>query len=147
MTSPMEGVDSQTGPAEQRAPRGTETREVFPLPYLQELSAWSSGGLTCGQRRRLLRDVNEACRAVNWMHGEDSRPTALPPSLVASEDKNLCLRADVQQRVVSSKQFCVGLMLTAPPAFMGTRGSATDFLRRQTFFSRSFSHGCCDHRR
>ena len=34
------------------------------------------------------------------MHGEDSPPAARPPSLVASEDKNQCLRADVQQRVI-----------------------------------------------
>ena len=49
-----------------------------------------------GQRRRLLRDVNEACRALNWMHDEETRPPALPPSLVASENKNQCYRADVQ---------------------------------------------------
>ena len=34
------------------------------------------------------------------MHGEDCRPAAGPPSLVASEDKNQSLRADVQQRVI-----------------------------------------------
>ena len=34
------------------------------------------------------------------MHGEDSRPAARLPSLEASEDKNRCLRADVQQRVI-----------------------------------------------
>ena len=34
------------------------------------------------------------------MDGEETRPTALPPSLVASEGKNQCLRADVQQRVI-----------------------------------------------
>ena len=34
------------------------------------------------------------------MHGEDSRPAARPPSLVATEDQNQCLRADVQQRVI-----------------------------------------------
>ena len=61
---------------------------------------WSSSGLTGGQRRRLLRDVHGACNALNWMHGEVTRPPALPPSLVASEDKNQCLRADVQQRVI-----------------------------------------------
>ena len=70
------------------------------MPYLQEFPASCSGGLTGGQRRRLLRDVIEACRAVNWMHGEETRPQALPPSLVASEDKNQCLRADLQQRVI-----------------------------------------------
>ena len=34
------------------------------------------------------------------MHGEDGRPAARPPSLVAIEEKNQCLRADVQQRVI-----------------------------------------------
>ena len=37
---------------------------------------------------------------LNWIHGEDSRPAACPASLVASEDKNQCLRADVQHRVI-----------------------------------------------
>ena len=31
-----------------------------------------------GQRRRLLRDVNGASRALNLMHGEESRPEARP---------------------------------------------------------------------
>ena len=61
---------------------------------------WSSGGLTSGQRRRLLRDVNRSRNALNWMHGEDSRPAARLPSLVACEDKNQCLLADVQQSVI-----------------------------------------------
>ena len=34
------------------------------------------------------------------MHGEETRPPPLPPSLEASEVKNQCLRADVQQRVI-----------------------------------------------
>ena len=63
-------------------------RGFFPLPPLRDLPVWSSGGLSGGQRRRLLRDVNGAFGALNWMHGEDSRPTTRPPSLVASEDKN-----------------------------------------------------------
>ena len=61
---------------------------------------WSFGGLTSGQRRRLSRDVNGVCDSLNWMHGEDSRPAARPPPLVASEDKNQYLRADVQQRAI-----------------------------------------------
>ena len=75
-------------------------RGNFPLPYLQELPESCSGGLTGGQRRRLLRVFNEACRALNWMHGEDTRPPVLSPSLLPSENKNRCLRADVQQRVI-----------------------------------------------
>ena len=90
MTSPVEEVDR---------PRHRSEGIVL-LPYLQELPASVSGGLIGGQRRRFLRDVNEACRALNWMHGEETRPPALPPSLVASEDKNQCLRVDVQQRVI-----------------------------------------------
>ena len=85
----------------QNQPRLAAPNEgIFRLPHLQELPASCSGGLTGGQRRRLSRDVNEACRALSWMHGEEIRPPALPPSLVASEDKNQCLRADVQQRVM-----------------------------------------------
>ena len=34
------------------------------------------------------------------MHGEDGRPAARPPCLVVIEEKNQCLRADVQQRVI-----------------------------------------------
>ena len=34
------------------------------------------------------------------MHGEENRPPARPPSLVAREDRNQCLRGDVQQRVI-----------------------------------------------
>ena len=70
-------------PAEQRPLRGLEARR---------------GGLTSGQRRRFLRGVNEACRALNSMHGEETRPPAT--SLMESEDKNQRLRADVQQRVI-----------------------------------------------
>ena len=72
---------------------------MCPLP-LRGRPVRSSRGLTGGQRRRLLRDVNGACNALNWMHGEDSRSAARLPSLVATEDKNQCLRADVQQRVI-----------------------------------------------
>ena len=92
MTSPMKGVDRPTGP---RRKKGA-SRNL----YLQELPASCSGGLIGGHRRRLLRDVNEACRALNWMDGEETRPLALPPSLVAGEDKKQCLRAGVQQRVI-----------------------------------------------
>ena len=54
-----------------------------------------------GQRRRLLRDVNGASRALNLMHGEESRPEARPPFLVASEDENrYLLHEDVQQRII-----------------------------------------------
>ena len=66
----------------------------------RDLPAWSSGSLTGGQRRRLPRDVSGARRALNWTHGEEDRPAARPPSLLASEDKNQCLRVDVQQRVI-----------------------------------------------
>ena len=44
----------------------------------------------------------KSCRALNWMHGEETRPPALPSSVVASEDKNQRLRADVQQRVITA---------------------------------------------
>ena len=61
---------------------------------------WSFGGLDGGRRRRLLRDVNGACNALTCMDRENSRRAARPPTLVATEDKNQCLRADVQQRVI-----------------------------------------------
>ena len=38
--------------------------------------------MTGGQRRRLLRGVNGACDALNWMQGEGSRSVAHPHSLV-----------------------------------------------------------------
>ena len=88
MTSPMEGVDPPDRPRRTEGATRHRSEDFLPLPYLQKLPAWSSGGFTGGQRRRLLRDVNGACRALNWMHGEENRPTALHPSLVASEDKN-----------------------------------------------------------
>ena len=100
MTSPVEVVDRPTCPCRTKGAWRHRSEGIFPLPYLQELPASCSGGLTRGQRRRLLRDVNQACRALNWMHDEEIRPPALPPSLVASEDKNQCLRADVQQRII-----------------------------------------------
>ena len=56
----------------------------------------------------MLGDVNGACNARNWMHGEDSRPAARPPSLLAIEDKNQRLRADVQQRVIQAALRWVG---------------------------------------
>ena len=62
-------------------------RGNFPLPQLRDLPVWSSGGLTGGQRRGLLRDVNGACNALKWMHGEDSRSAARPPPLVATETR------------------------------------------------------------
>ena len=40
----------------------------------------------------MLRDVDGA--------GEDGRPAARPPSLVARDYKNQCFRADAQQRVI-----------------------------------------------
>ena len=100
MTSPMEGVDRPTGPRRKKGASRHRSEGIFLRPKLRDLQVWSSVGLTGGQRRRLLRDVNEACRALNWMHGEESRPTALPPSLVASEDRNNVFVPDVQQRVI-----------------------------------------------
>ena len=45
-------------------------------------------------------DVNGVYRALNGMHGEEYRSAARPPSLVASEDKNQCLRVHVQQQAI-----------------------------------------------
>ena len=96
MTSIVDGVD----PVEKKSISRHRSEGIIPLPQLRDLPVWSSGGLTGGQRRRMLRDVNGVCNTLNWMHGEGSRPTARPPSLVATEDKNQRLHADVQQRVV-----------------------------------------------
>ena len=85
---PARRNDATSGEGSRRQHR---SEGIFPLSNLQELPAWSSGGLTLGQRRRLLR-------ALNWMHGEENRPTALPPSLVASEGQesmSSCRRAAV----------------------------------------------------
>ena len=46
-------------------------RGNFSPPPLRDLAVWSSVGMTGGQRRRLFRDVNGACDALNWTHGED----------------------------------------------------------------------------
>ena len=73
---------------------------MFPPPQVRDSLVWFSGGLTGGQRRRLLRDVNGACDTLNWMHGKDGRPRGSSSTLVATEDKNQCLCADVQQRVL-----------------------------------------------
>ena len=100
VTSPVEGVDRPSGPRRRKGTPRHRSEGIFPVPQLRDLPAWSSGGLTGVQRRRLLRDVNGACNACNWMRGEGSRPAARPPFLVASEEKNQCLRADVQQRVI-----------------------------------------------
>ena len=86
--------------AEQKALQRQRSEGIFPLPQLRDLPAWSSGGLTGGQRRRLLREVNGACCASNWMHGEENGPATRPPSVVVREDKNQCLRGDVRQRVI-----------------------------------------------
>ena len=95
--SKWRGQPPDQSPAETGA-SGHRCEGTFPL----DLPAWSSGDLTGGRRRRLSRDVNEACRALDGMHGEENRPTALPPSLVASEDKNQCLRADVQRVILAA---------------------------------------------
>ena len=91
-----EGVDLPFDPPQNEGRLVASERGNFSLPCLQELPASCSAGLTGGQRRRFFRDVNEACRALYWMHGEETRPRDLPPSL----DKNQCLRADLQQRVI-----------------------------------------------
>ena len=69
------------------------------VPQLRHLPAWSSGGLTGGQRRRLLRDVNGACRALSWMHGEENLPAA--PSFSCGqrgqEPMSSCGRAAARQ--------------------------------------------------
>ena len=101
------GVDCPAGLRRtEGAPR--HRSEIFPLPYLQKRPAWSSGGLTDAQGRRRLRDVNGACGALNCMRGAENRPTALPLSLVANEDKNQYLRVDVQQRVILAALRWVG---------------------------------------
>ena len=90
--------NGEGAPHRTRGASGHRCEETFPL----DLPAWSSGDLTGGRRRRLSRDVNEVCRALNWMHGEEKRPTAFPPSLVASKHKNQCLRVDVQCLILAA---------------------------------------------
>ncbi|CAK0910262.1 unnamed protein product, partial [Prorocentrum cordatum] len=57
--------------------------------------------VTGGRRRRLLRDIEAAIDALNWMHGSAYRP--IPHRISsATERKILGLQADVRQRVVEA---------------------------------------------
>ena len=58
-------------------PRGKRSDGIFLLPSF-EIFPRAFGG----QRRRLLRDVNCACRGLSWMHGDENLPAARPLSLV-----------------------------------------------------------------
>ena len=126
--------------------------------------------------RGLLRDVNGACNASNWMHGEDSRPAARPPG----QDKYQCLRADVQQRVflaavrwvdadnavdehealakllkertgyvpgVSNAGSCEYSRVSLPDSVVDAPPLIEILPAEARFFLRSFSHGCCCRRR
>ena len=94
------GFDRPSGSRRTKGASRQSSEGICPLPLLRGLPAWSSGGSTGGQRRRLLRDVNGTCRACNWMHCEENRPAARPRSLVASEDNNPFIRVDVQRRAI-----------------------------------------------
>ena len=90
-----------TGPARRHDVSGGGGRPSTQPPQVRWRPAASErGNYSCGQRRRMSRDVNGACCVLNWMHGEENRPAARPPSHVVSEDKSQYLRAVVQERVI-----------------------------------------------
>ena len=84
---PSQGRRQWRGSTARPTPRGKEgtsrhrSEGIIPLTPPRDPLVWSSGGWTGGQRRR----------------GQSPRGSS---SLAATEDKNQCLRADVQQRVI-----------------------------------------------
>ncbi|CAK0841912.1 unnamed protein product, partial [Prorocentrum cordatum] len=71
----------------------------LPLPPLR--AAGLPPEVTGGRRRLLLRDIEAAIDALNWMHGSAYRP--IPHRISsATERKILGLQADVRQRVVEA---------------------------------------------
>ena len=106
------------------------------------------------------------------MHGEESRPAARPPSLVAREDKNLYLREDVQQRVILGALRWVDALAKLLKGRTGCAHNVSSNVRSCDFsrvalsdsvvdappliemlpaeaklFLESFSHGCCCRRK
>ena len=54
MTSPVEEVDRRRGSRRIKGTPRHRSEGFFPPPQLRDLLAWSSGGFTGGQRRRLF---------------------------------------------------------------------------------------------
>ncbi|CAK0828217.1 unnamed protein product [Prorocentrum cordatum] len=94
MTPLTEGDD---GPTVARGPR--RACAFLPSPRLR--AAGLPAELTGERRRRLLRDIEAAIDALNWMRGSACRPIPRRIS-AATERSNLVLQVDVRQRAVQA---------------------------------------------
>ena len=70
-----------------------------PLPLLRVLPEEWGSGLSGGQRRRLLRDINAAVGGLSFLHGEGYREVSDRHLSQATEEKVARLRDDVLRRV------------------------------------------------
>ncbi|CAK0895503.1 unnamed protein product, partial [Prorocentrum cordatum] len=89
------GADNPTGA------RSTEMLLEEPKVEVGDAVEAAVGVVAGGRRRRLLRDIEAAIDALNWMRGSAYRPTPHRISS-ATERKILGLQADVRQRVVEA---------------------------------------------
>ena len=90
--------------AESKPTAGQEKRRrevLFPL-YSANLSENAILGLSSAQVGRLARDVHEATRALNWLHGEGFREAALAPQ----SDSDLRKRASLHQLSQRRLEIC-----------------------------------------
>ena len=77
------------------------------------------------------------------MHDEENRSAPRPPSLVASEDKNQCLRADVQRVILAALRW-----LDADSAFVENEALGTLLSGRTGYaLGVSSNDGRCDYSR
>ena len=94
MTLPAEG---DAGPNVARGPH--RACAFLPLPSLRDVGL--PAALTGGRRRRLLRDIEAAVDALNWMHGSAYRPAPRELS-AATERKMWGFRSEVRQRIAEA---------------------------------------------
>ena len=81
------------------------TGSFLPLPNLTQADLAGISGLNRRQRRRLLRDCNEAVFGLNWMHGALFRPVYGVGQNSHTRNRTGRLQYDVQQRILEATRF------------------------------------------
>ena len=72
---------------------------MLPLPLPERLTESAANQLTKIQRRHAKRAVDEAARAIKWLHGVDYRPRPVHSSNEFAAQRTSELHLEAQQRL------------------------------------------------
>ena len=100
--APMEGCPLARGTAHGG---DSNTGSFLPVPDFSLSDIMGLPGLNRRQRRRLLRDCNEAVFGLNWLHGTPFWPVYGPGQSRSTQARIRHLHRDVQQRILEAACF------------------------------------------